>query len=193
MPVTAPPPAARALLYGTGAIWLVLELRQSANHRPEAVTADQGSRPILRIATVVGVVGAIVAAQAVPAATIGDRAAAAWIGLVTLWGGVALRLWAFRTLGRYFTFTVQTSGDQPVITAGPYRVIRHPSYAGIILAVIGLGLFIGNWLSLIVLTLAVTAGVVYRIRVEERALLQDLADDYRHYAATHRRLMPFIW
>lgn len=117
----------------------------------------------------------------------------AWIGLCILWYGIALRIWSFRTLGRYFTFTVQTCGDQPVITPGPYRVIRHPSYAAILLAVMGLGLFIANWLSLFTLAAAVVCDLAYRIRVEERAQLQDLGEDHRNYAATHKRLVPFIW
>jgi protein-S-isoprenylcysteine O-methyltransferase Ste14 len=191
--VTAAPPLARGLFFGTAAIWVVLEARQGANHRADAVTADQGSRPVLRVANIIGVVSALVAARSVPSAAIQPRALAAWIGLAVFWCGVGLRLWCFRTLGHYFTFTVQTSGDQPVITAGPYRVIRHPSYAGVVLVAIGIGLFIGNWLSLACLTTAVFVGVVYRIRVEERALLRDLGDGYRDYAATHRRLVPFIW
>ncbi len=123
---------------GTVVIWVVLELRQSVNYRPEAVTADKGSRPFLRLAVLVGVVMAIVVSRAAPGAAI--RPGASWIGLGLLWCGIALRFWSFRTLGRYFTFTVQTSTDQPVITDGPYRVIRHPSYAGVLLAVMGLGL-----------------------------------------------------
>jgi protein-S-isoprenylcysteine O-methyltransferase Ste14 len=147
----------------------------------------------IRTAAIVGTVFAVAVAKWVPAADIGNRTVAAWVGLIILWCGIALRWWSFRTLGRYFTFTVQTSTDQPVITAGPYRVVRHPSYAAVMLAVIGLGLFTGNWLSLAGLTLAVLCGLVYRIRVEERALLQDLGDSYRQYAATHKRLVPFIW
>jgi protein-S-isoprenylcysteine O-methyltransferase Ste14 len=87
----------------------------------------------------------------------------------------------------------QTCGDQPVITNGPYRVLRHPGYAGLLLAVMGAGLFIGNWLSFVSLTIAMACGLVFRIRVEQRALLQNLGDDYRNYAATHKRLVPFIW
>jgi protein-S-isoprenylcysteine O-methyltransferase Ste14 len=187
------PPVDRGLLLGTAVVWAAMELRQSINHRPEAVTADKGSRPFLRIATAIGVVGAILFSREVPSAMIRPTAIAAWIGLVILWCGIALRFWSFRTLGRYFTFTVQTSSDQPIITDGPYRVIRHPSYAGVLLAVIGLGLYIGNWLSLLILTLAVTCGLVFRIKVEERALLGDVGDAYRTYAATHKRLVPFIW
>jgi protein-S-isoprenylcysteine O-methyltransferase Ste14 len=187
------PPAARWLLVVTVIIWVFMELRQSANHRPEAATADQGSRGVLRLATLGGVVAAIAASRAVNGAAIRPVVLFAWIGLVTLWSGVSLRFWSFRTLGRYFTFTVQVSGDQPVITDGPYRVIRHPSYAGVVLAVIGLGLLIGNWLSLVALTVAVAYGLVYRIRVEEQALMQELGDGYRDYAATHKRLVPFVW
>ena len=57
----------------------------------------------------------------------------------------SLRLWSFHTLGRYFTLTIQTSSDQPVIADGPYRLIRHPSYAGLLLIIMAVGLFIGNW------------------------------------------------
>ena len=187
------PPFVRGLVVGTAVIWLVLEMRQGATRRPEGLRADQGSHFVVRIATVVGAGAAIACAHAAPGAAIRPAAAAAWIGLGFFWCGIAVRLWSFRELGRYFTFTVQTSGDQPVITAGPYRVIRHPGYAGLLLAVVGLGLFIGNWWSLLSLTVAVTCGLVFRIRVEERALLRDLGDRYREYAATHKRLVPFLW
>jgi protein-S-isoprenylcysteine O-methyltransferase Ste14 len=55
------------------------------------------------------------------------------------------------------------------------------------------GLFIGNWWSFVVLTVAATCGLVFRIDVEERALLHNLGNDYRNYAATHKRLVPFVW
>ena len=181
------------LVFVTVVVWLVLEVRQGTRRRPEGVPADQGSRPILRLALIAGALVAILLRRLAPGAAIRPTAAWDWVGLVILWLGVGLRVWSFRTLGRYFTFTVQTSADQPVITAGPYRVVRHPSYAGMLLAVIGLGIFIGNWWSLVGLTAVALAGVVFRIRVEERALLQDLGRDYREYAATHKRLVPFIW
>ncbi len=183
----------RGLLIATAVGWLVLELRQSTQRRPEGVTADQGSRPVLRVSAIAGVVAALALRRAAPGATIGPATAVDGVGLVILWCGVALRVWSFRTLGRYFTFTVQTSVHQPVITSGPYRAIRHPSYAGLLLAVIGLGVFIDNWWSLIALTAAVAVGLVFRIRVEEHALEETLGDTYRAYAATHQRLVPYLW
>jgi protein-S-isoprenylcysteine O-methyltransferase Ste14 len=187
------PAVARALLFVTAALWVVAEVRQSTVRRTGARVADRGSRSVLRVATIVGIVLASVGARAAPGLAIGAPATVAWCGLVLMWCGIGLRLWCFRTLGRYFTFTVQTSGDQPVITQGPYRVIRHPSYAGIMLAVLGIGLLSGNWLSLAALVVSVAIGVVYRIDVEDRALLSDLGDDYREYAATHKRLVPYVW
>lgn len=191
--LAATPPILRWIVVGTAAIWVLLELRQSIFQRSEGVKANWGSEVLFRLIVAAGalVAGALVGVA--PSATIRPVAVADWVGLVLLWGGISLRFWSFRTLGRYFTFIVQTSSDQPVITAGPYRVIRHPSYTGLLLIVMGVGLFIGNWLSLASLTAAVAGGLVLRIRVEERALLQSLGDSYRAYAATHKRLVPLIW
>jgi protein-S-isoprenylcysteine O-methyltransferase Ste14 len=107
--------------------------------------------------------------------------------------GEAMRVWSKVTLGRYFTYAVMTSNDQPVITSGPYRFLRHPSYTGILLIAIGAGATWGNWLGLGALTLTTLAGLSYRISVEERALLEELGDRYRTYADQHKRLIPFVW
>ena len=107
--------------------------------------------------------------------------------------GEALRVWSRRTLGRYFTYTVMTSSDQPVITSGPYRFVRHPSYTGALLLAIGVGAVYGNWLGLAAITVSAFVGLRYRIHVEEHALLAELGDSYRSYAEHHRRLIPFVW
>ena len=107
--------------------------------------------------------------------------------------GAALRVWSFHALGRYFTFTVKVSSDQPVISNGPYRVLRHPGYAGGLLAIAGIGLVNGNWVSLATIVLLWLGIIVWRIRVEERALLTALDGRYRAYAAQHKRLVPLVW
>ena len=191
--LAAIPPILRWILLGTAAVWMVLELRQSITHPPEGVKTSWGSEVLFRLAVAAGALTAGVLSQAAQSAMIRPAALADWIGVVLFWFGIALRLWSMHTLGRYFTVIVQTSADQPVVTDGPYRVIRHPSYAGLLLVVIAVGLFIGNWWSLASLTIAVAGGLVLRIRVEERALMQNLGDGYRHYAATHKRLVPLIW
>ncbi len=155
--------------------------------------ADRGSRLAVRLSTLVGVVGAVICKRSFLSATIATQTTVEWIGLAFLWFGLGLRLWSFQTLGRYFTFTVQTSEDQPVVSAGPYRVIRHPGYAAILLAVIGVGFVLNNWASLVVLTAAAATGLIYRITVEEDALSSDLGGRYQSYAQDRKRLVPFVW
>jgi protein-S-isoprenylcysteine O-methyltransferase Ste14 len=191
--MTGAPPVVRWLLVVTAAIWVMLELRQSITHRPEGVKASWGGEVLFRVIVGIAALAAGVLSPAAPSATIRPAAVAVWIGLALFWSGISLRVWSFRTLGRYFTVTVQTSGDQPVITKGPYRAIRHPSYAGLLLVMMAVGLFIGNWWSLVCLTGAVAGGLVFRIRIEEQALMQNLGAAYDSYAATHKRLVPFVW
>ena len=183
----------RWLLVGTATFWVALELRQSITRRPDTAKAHWASEVLFRVVVALGALVAGALAPVAQSATIRPTAVADWIGLVLFWSGITLRLWSFHTLGRYFTFTVQTSRDQPVIADGPYQLIRHPSYAGLLLVLMAVGLFIGNWLSFVCLTVAATGGLVFRIHVEERALTQHLGDGYRDYAATHKRLVPFIW
>jgi protein-S-isoprenylcysteine O-methyltransferase Ste14 len=174
-------------------VWLALELRQAVRVRHEARSVDRGSVMVVRLSAVAGFAAGIGLARVLPETAFrGD--AAAWVGIGVLGCGVALRAWCFHTLGRYFTITVQTSRDQPVITTGPYRVLRHPSYLGLLLGLAGVALVATrDWLATIVVVVAVGLGLAYRIRVEERALERDLGADYRAYAATHKRLVPFIW
>ena len=133
------------------------------------------------------------APRIVPAAAIRPGAAAFAAGMAILVAGLVLRGWSFKTLGEYFTFTVMVSSDQPVITAGPYRLLRHPSYTGILLACAGAGLASANWAGLAAMALLPLAVILWRIRIEENALMTTLGDRYRAYASHHKRLVPLIW
>jgi protein-S-isoprenylcysteine O-methyltransferase Ste14 len=186
-------PLVHVLAFITIAVWIIAEIRQSQNRREDATASDRGSRTVLGVTRVFGAVLAIVFYRQTGAARIGPALTVGWVALVCLWCGIALRFWSFRTLGRYFTFTVQTSEDQPVIDSGPYKVIRHPSYAGALLAIAGVALLFGNWWSFAGLMVPVVAGFVYRIVVEERSLKRALGERYVDYARTHKRLVPFLW
>src|SRR5262249_18262519 len=91
----------------------------------------------------------------------------AWCGVVIMLLGVALRIWASRVLGRFFTRTLRVAGDQPVVSGGPYRVVRHPGYLGDILMWSGAAFATLNWVAFAGLTLAALLAYSYRIRVEE--------------------------
>ena len=145
------------------------------------------------ISVIVAVTMLYLAPAIVPAADIGHPVIAFAVGMVLLASGVTVRLWSFWTLGQYFTFTVKVSPDQPVVTAGPYRVLRHPGYAGGLLAMIGFGVLYGNWVSFAVIVVLWLVIIIWRIRVEEQALLAALDDRYRSYAAHRKRLIPLLW
>ena len=129
----------------------------------------------------------------VPAAGIRPGAVAFAAGMVILVAGLVLRGWSFKALGEYFTFTVMVSSDQPVVTAGPYRLLRHPGYTGFLLACIGVGLASANWAGLAAMALLPLAAILWRIHIEENALMTVLGDRYRGYASQHKRLVPLIW
>jgi protein-S-isoprenylcysteine O-methyltransferase Ste14 len=129
----------------------------------------------------------------VSAAEIRPAAAAFAVGLAILLAGLVLRGWSFKALGQYFTFTIMVSSDQPVVTGGPYRVLRHPSYTGVLLACAGVGLAAANWIAFAGLTLLPLVLILWRIHIEESALLGTLGDRYRSYASEHKRLVPLIW
>jgi len=112
--------------------------------------------------------------------------------LILLGGGLALRWSAILTLGRFFTADVAIHQDHRVVDAGPYRYIRHPSYTGLLLAFLGLGVFFDNWLSVGVLIVPITLAILHRIRLEESVLCATLGAPYYAYRARTKRLIPHV-
>jgi protein-S-isoprenylcysteine O-methyltransferase Ste14 len=186
-------PVTASLIFGGSLLaWSVLEVSQGRHSRTGATRADRGSLVVLRVTTAAGFAFGVVVAHVAPAASI-SRDVALWIGMTLLWSGIALRAWSFRTLGDYFTFTVQTSSDQTLITDGPYRFVRHPSYLGMVLALLGVAFQLANWLALVAVAVPMIAGLVYRIQVEEQALDDELGERWRTYAGSRSRLVPHVW
>jgi protein-S-isoprenylcysteine O-methyltransferase Ste14 len=177
--------------------WYFMELVQFARQqqwRPESAPVGPRSFWLAFAACVAAALVTLsVAPHAAPGAAIGHGALVFAIGMAILVAGVALRVWSFCSLGRYFTFTVKVSRDQPVVTRGPYRVLRHPGYAGGLLAIVGIGLLNGNWIGLATVALLWLALTLWRIRIEENALMTALDDRYGAYAAQHKRLVPLVW
>lgn len=155
---------------------------------------DRGSFYVVIVTAVIGIFGAFALAKNVPSA---DFSRARWeifiAGIVIVLLGIALRQWAVLALGKFFTVQVQVKSDQTVVDTGPYRWVRHPSYSAIITSFVGVGVALENWLSLAVLIVVPTIGLVVRIRVEERALLEALGEPYRRFSASRARLIPKVW
>jgi protein-S-isoprenylcysteine O-methyltransferase Ste14 len=177
--------------------WGMMELAQhsqSVGARSGATRVRFGGWRLASLASVPVLALALYGApRALPGAAIRPEAAAFGVGLSLMVAGLVLRGWSFKTLGDYFTFAVMVSTDQPVIKAGPYRVLRHPGYTGILLACAGVGLASANWVGFSVMVVLPLALLLIRIRIEEHALLAILGDRYRSYAAGHKRLVPLVW
>lgn len=162
--------------------------------RPGAQTVrDRGSHGIVIGSVVAAIALALVAQRVQAAAMPGPLDLLVVLGTLALLGGVALRWCAILTLGRYFTVNVAVQHGHRVVQSGPYRFVRHPSYTGVLLALLGVGLAMHNWLSLAALLVPVTLSLAYRIRVEEAVLAEALGDDYRAYARRTKRLVPGVY
>ena len=155
---------------------------------------DRGSLLVVVAFIYAGVGGGFALAGGVHSAAIADgRWPLFVLGLVLMSAGIAIRQWAVVLLGRFFTIDVRVHPGQAVVERGPYRWVRHPSYTGMILTFIGIGLALGNWAALAVLAVVPTVGLLVRIRFEERALLDGLGEPYRRFAANRPRLFPGVW
>lgn len=115
------------------------------------------------------------------------------VGMAIAWCGIALRLWAIGTLGRYFKPIVHIQQDHRVVRSGPYKALRHPAYTGLLLALFGISLTFANIAAILVFNCCVVAAILYRIKVEERTLLDGLGDEYAEYMRHTRRLIPGVW
>lgn len=107
--------------------------------------------------------------------------------------GNVLRWYSAAVLGKYFTFDVAIQSGQTLVELGPYRYIRHPSYSGALLTLLGFGLALGNWAGLMAAVSCMGFAYAYRITIEEAALASGLGDAYTQYMKRTWRLIPFLF
>jgi protein-S-isoprenylcysteine O-methyltransferase Ste14 len=113
-------------------------------------------------------------------------------GIVLMILGIILRQWSMAVLGRFFSAAVGIQEGQFVVEKGPYKFIRHPSYTGILLIFIGVGLAYQSWGAIISIILLFTLAYGYRIRIEEKALISELGEPYIEYKKRTKRLIPYL-
>jgi protein-S-isoprenylcysteine O-methyltransferase Ste14 len=170
----------------------VVALFAGGNVNP-GVREDRGNRWVITAFSVLGIVDGFLPAYTdrLDFWTI-DGDAARWLGVVLLAIGCTLRLWPVFVLGNRFSGLVAIQQGHTLVTTGIYRFIRHPSYLGLILTMIGWGLGFRAGVGLLI------AGVIFvvllaRIRSEERLLLSQFGDEYAAYRARTWRLIPGIF
>ena len=111
----------------------------------------------------------------------------AGLGLVFLWG--VLLVWTFHHLGKNLTDTVVTRKEHTLVTAGPYRFIRHPFYTAFAIALVGGSLVTANWFIFLSGSVPL-AFLVVRTRIEEEKLVERFGDAYKDYMGRTGRFLP---
>lgn len=182
-----PPPSVLGGLYGLSELLLALMKRAKGS----ADGKDRGSLLMLWGVIVASVMGAIFAAHIFRSFTFSRYFYPYGCGVFFI--GLIVRWYAILYLGRFFTVDVAIHSDHQVVDTGPYRFVRHPSYFGALLAFAGLGVCLLNWVSILIIFIPITSAFLYRIRIEESALLGSLGDRYSDYTKRTKRLIPFIY
>jgi protein-S-isoprenylcysteine O-methyltransferase Ste14 len=113
-----------------------------------------------------------------------------YTGLILLAIGTILREWSIWALGKHFTGQVQVREKAKLVTNGPYNYIRHPSYTGGMLSLIGIPLAIGTWLGVLIAFIFSLIAYQYRIRVEEETLQEAFGSEYEEYKNRTYKLFP---
>jgi protein-S-isoprenylcysteine O-methyltransferase Ste14 len=115
-----------------------------------------------------------------------------YAGMGLMIAGIIIRQWSIAVLGRYFSTSVGIQKDQKVVQTGPYRLVRHPSYTGALLIMVGIGLALQSWGAVLIILVisAITYG--YRIRMEEKVLVSELGDEYLQYMKKTKRIIPYL-
>jgi protein-S-isoprenylcysteine O-methyltransferase Ste14 len=115
----------------------------------------------------------------------------AGIGLVFFAVGLGFAIWARVHIGRNWGGPMTQKDDPELVTSGPYRLVRHPIYSGILVAGLGTALAL-SWWWLIAVALA-GAYFLYSARIEEHFMTDRFPDDYPGYRSSTKMLVPFIF
>jgi len=172
--------------------WVVLVSQPSL--RPREMAHDEGDARSAALIALCAFVSQLIAVADFALQTPGDRPAVGVIVAGTLVGcaGLFLRVWAIATLGKFFSSTVEIRSDHKVVTWGPYRLLRHPSYTGALMIWTGVPLLLGSVRGVIAASALGIAAYAWRICVEERVLTRAMGEAYVEYSRRTWRLVPFV-
>ena len=185
-----------SLAWELGLIYLVSEILLTLTRRSRSKTGtkqDRSTLGIIWLVIAVSIIAGVFVAQNFRAAALPYGRVFASAGVVLFAAGLILRWWAIITLGRFFTVDVTIERDHELVEQGPFRVVRHPSYTGGLLAFVGLALSLRNWATLLVILLPIGAAFIHRMNVEEDALSRALGPRYAEYMRRTKRLVPFVY
>jgi len=115
------------------------------------------------------------------------------IGALLLICGISIRVWAIQTLGKHFTATATITDNHQLVKTGPYQWVRHPSYLGAFMAIVGCPVFLNAYWAAVIAAGSMTIAYYLRIGVEEKMLSSYFGEQYQDYIKRTKRIIPFIW
>lgn len=182
----------KILFYGwfAGEIALVVVTR---TRRKDGHVRDRGSMLILWLTIFFSITAAESIPPMLPASVFLHGHGIRYAAFAAMIAGLLIRWTAIFSLGKAFSVNVAIRATQTLYRAGLYRVVRHPSYSGMMLCLVSVALSERNWISAAVLLLPTTAALLYRIHVEEAALREGFGAEYAAYCQQTRRLIPGIY
>jgi protein-S-isoprenylcysteine O-methyltransferase Ste14 len=174
--------------------WLGLEIWVFWRERRSQGRTSRGNEPRLMLTIAAGIVLGLNMPALAPPFNIGGQPLLHFApGILLIWAGLFLRFWSIQTLGRYFSTKLAIQEGHELITTGPYKHLRNPSYTAALMTFTGIGLSVGNWLSILVLLLTGLLLYVGRIKTEERMLLEQFGPAFEDYRKRTWALIPFVW
>jgi len=156
-------------------------------------TRDEGSLIVLWVVILSSMTAGIWYSESHPHNMFNSSHAVRPVALAILILGLAIRWTAIYTLGKSFSSNVAIRESQTLNRSGLYRFVRHPSYLGLLLIFFAVALHTRNWPSFVIILVPCTAVLLYRIHVEEAALLQAFGPDYADYTKSTSRLLPGLY
>jgi protein-S-isoprenylcysteine O-methyltransferase Ste14 len=115
-----------------------------------------------------------------------------WIGMPLIAAGIVFSIWARRHLAGWWSSNVTLKHDHQLIRSGPYRYARHPIYTGLLLALLGTAISIGEWRGFLGV-LVIAFALLHKISIEETFLTEAFPGDYPRYRAEVAALIPFLY
>jgi protein-S-isoprenylcysteine O-methyltransferase Ste14 len=176
--------------------WLIFEILVvllTRTRRGQGKISDRGSMLVLWLSIVISITAATWIGEARPKEFLQHSLWIRSVCLAILTAGFLLRLTAILSLGRAFSVNVAIRSDQRVMKTGLYQFMRHPSYSGMLLMFLAVGLIERNWISLAIMLIIPTAALLYRIHVEEIALREHFGEEYVAYSRETKRLVPGVY
>ncbi|WP_280769490.1 methyltransferase family protein [Salipaludibacillus daqingensis] len=116
-----------------------------------------------------------------------------WIGVLFYSFGVFIRYWGMVKLGKQFTRNVNVATDDQIVGTGPFRFLRHPLYSGLLSTLIGISIYTGSIIGFLMIFIVFIPFLLKRIRLEEAMLTKAFGPDYKKWAKTRKRLVPFLY